>query len=246
MKIADAPAAGPHVAGRRGLSDATARVARALLTEGTLTAGEIASRLLLTGTAVRKHLDTLIDGGYAEAADERPFGPTPRRGRGRPARYYSLTAEGRDAFESSYDDVAVAALRFLAENFGSDAVTDFARQRAAEVVRRYAEVSTSADPAGRVDALAARLSDDGYAASASPGPRGLQLCQHHCPVAHVAEEFPQLCEAEREAFAELLGVHVTRLATIASGDGVCTTIIPTPDLPAADATPAAAHSIERN
>jgi predicted ArsR family transcriptional regulator len=35
-----------------------------------------------------------------------------------------------------------------------------------------------------------------------------------------------LCEAETEAFARLLGTHVQRLATIAHGDGVCTTHIP--------------------
>jgi hypothetical protein len=39
----------------------------------------------------------------------------------------------------------------------------------------------------------------------------------------VAAEFPQLCEAEVEAFARLLGTPVRRLATIAHGDGVCTT-----------------------
>jgi len=78
------------------------------------------------------------------------------------------------------------------------------------------------------------LSEDGYAAtarSASPvagarEPAGEQLCQHHCPVAHIAEEFPQLCEAEAEVFSHLLGTHVQRLATIAHGDGVCTTYIP--------------------
>ena len=56
---------------------------------------------------------------------------------------------------------------------------------------------------------------------------GYQICQHHCPVAHVAAEFPQLCEAETEVFAELLGSHVQRLATIAHGDHVCTTSVPT-------------------
>ena len=55
---------------------------------------------------------------------------------------------------------------------------------------------------------------------------GEQICQHHCPVAHVAEQFPQLCEAETAAFGRLLGTHVQRLATIAHGDGVCTTFIP--------------------
>jgi len=82
--------------------------------------------------------------------------------------------------------------------------------------------------ATRVQALAEALSADGYAASAGPAPSigattGEQLCQHHCPVAHVAAEFPQLCEAETEAFGRLLGTPVQRLATIAHGDGICTT-----------------------
>ena len=55
---------------------------------------------------------------------------------------------------------------------------------------------------------------------------GEQLCQQHCPVSHVAHEFPQLCEAETEAIGRVLGSHVQRLATIAHGDGVCTTCIP--------------------
>lgn len=42
----------------------------------------------------------------------------------------------------------------------------------------------------------------------------------------MAEQFPQLCEAETEMFSQLLGTHVQRLATIAHGDGVCTTFIP--------------------
>jgi hypothetical protein len=49
-------------------------------------------------------------------------------------------------------------------------------------------------------------------------------------VAHVAAEFPQLCEAETEAFARLLGTPVRRLATIARGDGICTTHVTAPAL----------------
>jgi predicted ArsR family transcriptional regulator len=85
----------------------------------------------------------------------------------------------------------------------------------------------------RVQALAEALSADGYAASASVSPAadgGEQLCQHHCPVAHVAAEFPQLCEAETEAFGRLLGTPVQRLATISRGDGICTTHVTAPSL----------------
>ena len=43
----------------------------------------------------------------------------------------------------------------------------------------------------------------------------------------MAHEFPELCEAETAAISRMLGGrHVQRLATIAHGDGVCTTCIP--------------------
>jgi len=83
--------------------------------------------------------------------------------------------------------------------------------------------STVADRAGQ---LAAALTAQGYAAAAREAGSGEQLCQHHCPVAHVAAQFPELCEAETALFAELLGTHVQRLATIARGDAACTTHVP--------------------
>jgi predicted ArsR family transcriptional regulator len=141
---------------------------------------------------------------------------------------FVITDAGRSAFEHAYDDLASSALRFLAETAGPEAITSFARRQVSELERRYAAQVASGDLAARVQALAEALSADGYAASAGPAPaigglKGEQLCQHHCPVAHVAAEFPQLCEAETEAFGRLLGTPVQRLATIAHGDGICTT-----------------------
>ena len=86
-------------------------------------------------------------------------------------------------------------------------------------------------PAARTEALVEALSEDGFAATARPvgagGLTGVQLCQGHCPVQHVATEFPAFCEAETDAFSRLLGVHVQRLATLAGGHHVCTTFVPT-------------------
>jgi predicted ArsR family transcriptional regulator len=90
----------------------------------------------------------------------------------------------------------------------------------------------SGAPVDRAQALAVALTAEGYAATASALSGGGQLCQHHCPVAHVAAEFPQLCEAETAVIGRLVGTHVQRLATIAHGDGVCTTCIPAiPSIP---------------
>jgi predicted ArsR family transcriptional regulator len=233
-------ASGQPTAGQAGGERGTrARIARLILENGPATAAGLSSRLGLTPAAVRRHLDNLLAEGMIEAREARCYGS---RGRGRPARLFAITDAGRSAFEHAYDDLAASALRFLAEKAGPEAVAEFARRKVSDLERRYRPVVQAAPPGERVQALAEALSADGYAASASVAPAaaaaasgdgeagGEQLCQHHCPVAHVAAEFPQLCEAETEAFGRLLGTPVQRLATISRGDGVCTTHVTAPSL----------------
>lgn len=116
---------------------------------------------------------------------------------------------------------------------GDDAVRAFARRRIDGILAGVTEGPD--DVESRADRVAAALTEAGYATTVTsvtpaPGPiHGIQLCQHHCPVSHVAEEFPELCETERDAFAEILGTHVQRLATIVNGDCACTTHVPLVD-----------------
>jgi len=229
------PMTGQSGAGHPGTERGTrARIARLILEHGPVTAAGLSGRLDVTPAAVRRHLDNLLADGMIEAREARCYGS---RGRGRPARLFAITDAGRSAFEHAYDDLATGALRFLAERAGSGAVAEFARRQIADLESRYRPVVDAAPAARRVQALAEALSADGYAASAGTAPAagsgeqpGEELCQHHCPVAHVAAEFPQLCEAETEAFGRLLGTPVQRLATIARGDGICTTHVTAPSL----------------
>jgi predicted ArsR family transcriptional regulator len=204
-------------------------VARLLLERGPVTAAVVADALGLSPAAVRRHLDVLIAEGQVRSREAPRRG---QRGRGRPAKLFLLTETGRSRFGHAYDDLAVAALRFLAERDGESAVRAFAESRVAALVGEHrAEVTASDDAPARARALADALTREGYAASTRHVGSGEQLCQHHCPVAHVAAEFPQLCEAETAAFADLLGTHVQRLATIARGDAACTTHVPAPSVP---------------
>lgn len=213
------------------------RVLQAISERGPITATAVADELGLTVPAVRRHLETLTERGLI---DEREA-PSQGRRRGRPARSYVLAEGGHGALESDYDHLAGDALRFVAAELGDDAVRRFAQARVGELESRYAVELASAgeSPEARVDALVGALTRDGFAASARPVGddghpsrlTGIQLCQGHCPVQHVAREFPQFCDAETEAFSRLLGVHVQRLATLAHGDHVCTTFVPTPTLP---------------
>jgi predicted ArsR family transcriptional regulator len=108
----------------------------------------------------------------------------------------------------------------------------FAERRVAFIETEFDGVLAANPHLTPAEALARVFTSEGYAASVRELPllneqsAGAQLCQQHCPVSHVAHEFPQLCEAETEAISRVLGSHVQRLATIAHGDGVCTTCIP--------------------
>ena len=202
------------------------RVAQLLLEQGPSTAVALGEALGLSAPAIRRHLDSLLAEGRIAEREPRAL---PGRGRGRPAKVYALTDAGRGAFPHAYDDLAVQALRFLRSTGGEPAVEAFAAARVAGLAARLRIAASGRSTlVARAEAVAATLTQDGYAATSAPGPLGLQLCQHHCPVVHVAAEFPQLCEAETHAIALALGTHVQRLATIAHGDGVCTTYLPSP------------------
>ncbi len=201
--------------------EASERVARALLRLGPATATELAEDLGMTPAGVRRPLTALVEEGMVSAHERAPYGPTRKRGRGRPSSVYTLTDRGRAACDTAYDDLALSALRYLAQEFGDEAVAKFAEQRAqglAETIGRDGPVSV-------VD-VAEALTRAGYAAEVDPlGEVAVQLCQHNCPVVDAAREFPALCEAETREISRILDRHVTRLATLAHGDEVCTAVI---------------------
>lgn len=209
--------------------DTRTTIIRLLLESGPITAGSIGERLGLSAAGVRRHLDALIDAGDAKANAAAAW---QQEGRGRPAKRYQLTAEGRAKLEHTYDDLASAAMRQLRELGGDDAIRTFARGRIDAIlagVEPVAGAETGDEVEAAADRIAGALTDAGYATTTTQvgGPaRGVQICQHHCPVSHVAKEFPELCEAEQQAMAEILGTHVQRLATIVNGDCACTTHVP--------------------
>ncbi|CAB4619618.1 unannotated protein [freshwater metagenome] len=196
-------------------------VARQILENGPSTAAALSKKLGFTPAGIRRHLDALVSDGVLEARE--PHAALVR-GRGRPSKVFVMTDNGREKFEHSYDDLAVAALKFMSAQMGEESIKAFAESRADDIIKK-ASISI-VKKSQKSDALASFLTEQGYAASVLVKSHGEEICQHHCPIAHVAAEFPQLCEAETRAFSEILGTHVQRLATIAHGDGVCTTFVP--------------------
>ncbi|SER49050.1 Predicted transcriptional regulator, ArsR family [Propionibacterium cyclohexanicum] len=223
-----------------GESSARLEVLRELMGRGRATAAELARSLGVTPTAVRRQLGMLLDAGQVEEHERRQPGP---RGRGRPAREYVITASGRAVFGQGYDDLAIQAIGALVEAAGAEGVTRLGERRCDEVGTQYEERRRETPDEDPVETLAELLDQKGYVARVAPSPVGAQLCLYNCPVAEVATAYPQLCEVETRVFSRLLGSHVQRLATIAHGDGICTTNVPshtvtfqatTPDDPGTD------------
>lgn len=198
-----------------------------LLEDGPISASEIGTQLGLSAAGVRRHIDALLEQGEAAIASS---SSSRQRGPGRPAKLFQLTPKGRAQLTHAYDDLAGAAMRQLRDIGGDKAVADLARKRIADIVSAADAVPEGLPEEERVELvaenIAAALTKAGYVASTRKVGTGVQICQHHCPVSHVAAEFPELCEAERAAFQNLLGTHIQQLATIANGDSVCTTHVP--------------------
>ena len=216
----------------RGTRD---RVCRAVLAHGPVTASDLAERLGLTPAAVRRHLDALA-GRRPRRRRERRRSPVrpPQAGAG-PARRYVATDAGSCADVHRVRRPRAAALRFLGES-GREAGRAPLR-RAARGATSSAATGPTSRPSGTTSRAAPRrsptaLTADGYAATVRPAAPGARSGHPALPGALPGRstwprEFPELCEAETEAFSRLLGVHVQRLATLAHGEHVCTTHVPT-------------------
>jgi len=206
--------------------EASERVGRLLL-DGPATASDLARRLGHAPAGVRRTLTLLVERGLVQASDRPPYGPSPAPRRGRPSLVYSLTDVGRAQLSQGSDDLALEAMRFLQRSMGDDAVREFARERANRLLA--SKPLPAGDASVTAPAIAEALTEAGYAATVEgAGEHGpaIQICQHTCPVVGAASEFPALCEEETAAMRRALGRHAMRLATLAAGDGVCTTVIP--------------------
>ncbi len=198
-------------------------IVRTVLESGPATATDLAEKLNITPAGVRRHLDQLVAQGILTTRDEYQSIHSEVH-RGRPSKVFVMTDLGREKFSQAYDDLAISALDYMEKNIGILSITGFARARATELATRIKNL-IGKDKVSNQE-LSSALKELGFASTLHTHENGAELCQRHCPVAHVAAIYPQICEEETKIFSEVLGSHVQRLATIGQGDGVCTTFIP--------------------
>lgn len=183
---------------------------------GPQTAQDLATRLEVSVPAARRHLGDLQEQGLLQARTERPGG------RGRPQHVFSLTEQGEAAFPRTYSGLCVDVMRHVENLFGEGAVLKVLDARNVEIAQRMrAELPDGLPLAERVQRLTVLLTEMGFDPVVEQDGPDLVLTQRNCPNLTVARQYAQLCGAELNLYAELLGASVVRETRIVCGQGAC-------------------------
>lgn len=186
-----------------------------LKNNGGMTVDQLKGSLGISAMGVRQHLAVLERDGLVVSGKQR--GRT-----GRPARVYSLTARGDEAFPRNYDNLAISLLEVIAAVDGAEKVDALFRQRMERLRENYAARISGDDLAQRIEELARLQQENGFMTECGRRPGGFYLIEHNCTVARVAERFPAACRYEIALFESLLGARVRQERCITRGDACCT------------------------
>ena len=212
------------------MSDAVSAADRALLVRlnrlGRAGVEALCEELGVTATAVRQRLGRLSEGGLIDRAPVNV-------GRGRPKHLYGLTADGKRALGSNYQELADAMWSALSE-VQDEAVRSFLFGRLQDtLVARYGGDAGAPGEAGageladRLAGLRDALQVHGFAVELDESGPLPVLREHHCPYLDISADDPQICELEQRVFARVLGTGVRLTQCCRDGDSCCE-FTPTP------------------
>ena len=181
---------------------------------GSATLEELAGSIGLSPVTIRAHLSVL------ERDDLIAFDEV--RGKvGRPHFVYSLGPGAEHYFPSSYHLLGARFLAGFKAVAGAQALDEVVGQVAEAWAGERAGRLLGKDLEARVSEVAKIRTEDGAMAEWERTEDGYIIRQYHCPVHRVAENHPEVCQAELEYVRRMLGVPVQREGSLCDGDGQC-------------------------
>ena len=191
----------------------------------------LARKLRLTPMAVRQHLYAL-QGEKLVTSEERPV-PL-----GRPAKYWSLTADADRLFPDAYAELSVALIGAVGDAFGPAGVKRVLDTRGAKLLTDYsARTAPFKSIEGKLKELARVRTEEGYMAEVRPvhndgkdrddGNGGFLFIENHCPICAAATACQGFCNSELDLFRSVLGpgIQIERAEHIVSGDRRCVYLV---------------------
>lgn len=165
--------------------------------------------------AVRQHLAALSRQGLVGPEGRRPS-------RGRPAQAYGVTPAAATRLPDRSGALALEVLLEIESIAGRAAVLEALERRARRMAEVYGTAVQGRGPAESVRTLARLRDGEGYVCDAERDGGPLpDLVERHCPVAALAERWPEVCRLEQEVFRRVLGRSVERREHILNGDRCC-------------------------
>lgn len=202
-----------------GFSSTKKQILLTLKREGSVSLGDLAQRLGISKMATLKHLTALEAKGLLQRSSR-------SAGRGRPRAYFALSERSSSLFPEAYSHMTLAALRFIEEKLGREAVERLLNQRAQEVLEANRPRIPDGDLKERVSELAKIRDEGGYMAELGrAGKTTVEMFEHNCPIMAVAETYPEACGIERLMFQKLLRADVETSHRVVAGDPVCRFLI---------------------
>jgi predicted ArsR family transcriptional regulator len=172
-----------------------------LLRRGGRTIEDLATALGLTDNAVRMHVAALERDGLV-------FQSGVRRGIGKPAYTYELTAEAERLFPKAYGTLLHQLLDVLGDRFPPAALEEVLREVGRRVAAGHA---VPGEPRRRVEHAAALLGDLGGLADVEEGDGGFVIRGCSCPIAAAVEGHPEACLLAEALLAEVIGAPVRQV-----------------------------------
>lgn len=161
-------------------------------------------------TAVRQQLAMLEREGLVEARVQKVR-------IGRPTHVFALTEKAEALFPQAYGPLALALLRQLRDVDGERKIDQLFDRRTRSLIQAYRKRLAGKSVVEKWRELARIRAEEGYMAQAE----GKGLSEHHCPVAAIAKEFPQVCRFEKLLFEAVLGGPIDRTEHLATGGRAC-------------------------
>lgn len=185
---------------------------------GPMDAVTLASKLSLTGMAVRQHLYELQKQEVVEYEEEaRPMG--------RPAKIWSLTALANRWFPNGYLQLSVDLLDSIRASFGEEGLGRILEDHKLTQKKKYQEqFSDAINLKDRLQRLFMIRMNEGYFAEVQEQEDGSYLfVKKHCPIMEAAAVCSGFCSNELELFQSVLGDHVAveRVEYLLSGGSRC-------------------------
>jgi predicted ArsR family transcriptional regulator len=178
----------------------------------------LSSEFLLSGMAIRQHLNALKEEGLVTHEEEaRPMG--------RPAKLWRLTPEANRFFPSGYSELSVSLINSMREAFGNEGLDKLLAVRNNNMQEQYLQhLGDASGVREKLEKLADIRTNEGYMAEVKDqGDGSLLFIEKHCPICEAAAACTGLCKNELNLFQTILGnsVLIERVEHILVGGRNC-------------------------